>query len=320
MAFELLGKAVRRFRLPVVDYINAPIIIVPVQEGDVKSRYFDVTLYDDRGDVNLSKYAKATLNGTTPSGVVLTSNQCEISPDGKNVIVQFSGGFTDSPGRVACDITFVNQGATEQLTSQTFYVIVSPSQSGKIITENVEDYNQLLSLLHEVSGVETQIEEAESGRVAAEQARVTAESKRASAENTRESNEATRKSNENTRESNEETRKSSESTRVTSEAARVKAEEARASAETKRDTAEKQRNTAESERSTAESARASAEQTRATEFATAKENCETATERANTAADTVQEILDALPCDTEIERDGQVEDVVVLRFVELKGE
>lgn len=242
MAFELLGKAVRRFRLPAVDYINAPIIIVPVQEGDVKTRYFDVTLYDDNGDVNLSVYAKAKLNGTTPSGVVLTSEECEISPDGKNVIVQFSGGFTATPGRVACDITFLNSSNTEQLTSQTFYVIVSSSLSGEIITENVEDYNQLLSLLKEVGDMETRVEAAEQARVAAEDKRITAES-----------------------------------------------------------------------------ARASAEQTRAAEFATAKENCETATERANTAVDTVQEILDTLPCDTEIERDGQAESVIALRFVELKG-
>ena len=47
MAFELIGKAVRRFRLPAVNYGNAPIIIVSAQEGDVKSRYFDITLYDD---------------------------------------------------------------------------------------------------------------------------------------------------------------------------------------------------------------------------------------------------------------------------------
>lgn len=192
MAFELLGKAVRRFRLPVVDYINAPIIIVPVQEGDVKTRYFDVTLYDDNGDVNLSGYVKAKLNGTTPSGIVLTSEECKISPDGKNVIVQFSGGFTATPGRVACDITFLNDSNTEQLTSQTFYVIVSPSQSGKIIAENVEDYNQLLSLLKEVSDMETRVETAEDDRVVAEQARVTAERERITAESARASAEQTR--------------------------------------------------------------------------------------------------------------------------------
>lgn len=155
MAFELLGKAVRRFRLPVVDYSDASIKIVYAQTGDVKSRYFDITLYDDRGDIDLTKYSRVTLTGHTPDGNVLSSNQCEISPGGKSAIVQFSGGFTASPGRVACDITFVNNDGTEQLTSQTFYVIVSQSQStNETPSENDEDYNQLLSLLKEVSGIE----------------------------------------------------------------------------------------------------------------------------------------------------------------------
>lgn len=236
MAFELLGKAVRCFRLPVVDYSNASIKIIYAQSGDVKTRYFEITLYDDRGDVDLSRYAKATLTGQTPDGKTLSSNQCEISPDGKKVTVQFSGGFTALAGRVACDITFTNDEATEQLTSQTFYVIVSQSQTGNEISENNEDYNQLLSLLQEVGQLEARIEEAESGRVTAEQGRVLAE------------------------------------------------------------------------------------ETREANFATTKETCETATNRANEAAETVEEILATLPCNTVIEREGQFEDIVALRFVELKGE
>lgn len=53
MQFDLLGKAVRKFRLPAVDYVNAPVVVIPAQSGDVNSRYFEVTLYDDRGNIDL---------------------------------------------------------------------------------------------------------------------------------------------------------------------------------------------------------------------------------------------------------------------------
>lgn len=180
MQFDLLGKAVRRFRLPTVDYNNAPVIIIPVQEGDVKSRYFEITLYDDHGDMDLSIYTKAMLSGSTPSGVVLTSTECQISEDHKTIIVQFSGGFTARTGRVSCDILLTNKDNTVALTTQRFYVIVSESQAGKIITENEEDYNELLSLLKDVGDLENQLTTAEADRVAAETARVAAETKRES--------------------------------------------------------------------------------------------------------------------------------------------
>lgn len=312
MQFDLLGKAVRRFRLPTVDYAGAPIIIIPVQEGDVNSRFFEITLYDDRGDLDLSIYTKATLRGTTPSDVVLTSTDCEIGDDHKSVIVQFGGGYTAKAGRVACDIMFTNAESTVALTTQTFYVIVSESQSGKVIKENDADYNELLSLLKEVGALENKIEAAENERVTAENARV-------SAENTRVAQETARQTNENARESNEDARKIAEAKRAESESERVMAEKQRISAEELRQANETDRIQAETNRVSAENLRVTAEAEREQDFLTAKTICETATERANTAADTVQEILDALPCDTEIERDGQTDSVIALRFVELKG-
>lgn len=227
MQFDLLGKAVRRFRLPAVDYVNAPVIIIPVQEGDVNSRYFEITLYDDHGDMDLSIYSKAMLSGTTPSGIVLTSSKCEFSEDKKMVIVQFSGGFTAQAGRVACDILFTNTDNTVALTSQRFYVIVSESQSGKIITENEENYNELLSLLKEVGDLESRISLAEQSRVKAENGRIEAEDARVVAEEARATAEATRASNEATRQSNEEARQTAEAGRVSAENGRVTAEENR---------------------------------------------------------------------------------------------
>lgn len=339
MRFDLLGKAVRRFRLPTVDYVNAPVIIIPVQEGDVNSRYFEITLYDDHGDMDLSVYSKAMLSGTTPSGIVLTSSKCEFSEDKKTVIVQFSGGFTAQAGRVACDILFTNADNTVALTSQRFYVIVSESQSGKVITENEENYNELLSLLKEVGDLENNLVTAEDDRVKAETARVTAEKKRVNtekarvdAEDARVDQETTRQTNEETRKTNETNRETAERERATAEAARITAESARAAAEqdrattetgravaeTARENNETSRQTAETQRATAESARVAAETQRETDFQEAKEACEDATQEANNAAQNVQDLLDALPCPTN-KVDGEVTTSLVgLNFVALE--
>ena len=186
MQFNLIGKAVRRFRLPTVDYINAPIIIIPAQEGDINSRYFEITLYDDRGNIDLSDYTGVMFSGTTQYGDTLTSTMCEVSDDGKSVVVQFGGGFTARAGKVACDVMLTNHDKTVALTTQTFYVLVSESQASNDTIESDENYNLLLSLLREVGALEDRVEEAEEGRVAAEEARVVAEEARVEAESARE--------------------------------------------------------------------------------------------------------------------------------------
>ena len=340
MQFDLLGKAVRRFRLPAVDYVNAPVIIVPVQEGDVNSRYFEITLYDDHGDMDLSIYTKVMLSGTTPSGITLTSTKCEISEDRKTVIVQFGGGFTARAGRVACNITFTNADNSVLLTSQTFHVIVSESATGKIITENDGDYNELLTLLKEVGALESSIDAAEKARVSAESGRVTAENKRVEAEKGRVAAETTRTSQEETRQSHEETREENEEDRQSAEDARADAESARADAESARVTVEQQRATDETARVNAEATRQSNEETRKqnetgrvnaeaarvtaetkreTDFTTAKENCEAATQDATDAAQNVQDLLNALPCPTNKIDGSTTTAISELRFVALEG-
>lgn len=48
MSFNLVGKAVKKLRLPTVDYLNAPTQVIPVQQGDTNSRFFEITIYDDK--------------------------------------------------------------------------------------------------------------------------------------------------------------------------------------------------------------------------------------------------------------------------------
>lgn len=224
MSFNLVGKAVKKLRLPTVDYLNAPTQVIPVQQGDTNSRFFEITIYDDRGTIPLSVYTKAVLNGATPIGVVLTS-QCEIQ--GSKVVCKFGGGLSTECGRVPCNITLYNTDNSEQLTSQTFYVIVYPSQAENVITENNEDYNQLQVLMKEIANLESQITVAEQARVTAENGRVSAEQARVNAESARASAEATRASNEATRQSNEQSRQTAETGRATAESSRVSAEKNR---------------------------------------------------------------------------------------------
>ena len=50
MSFNLVGKAVKKLRLPTVDYLNAPTQVIPVQQGDTNSRFFEITIYDDKNE------------------------------------------------------------------------------------------------------------------------------------------------------------------------------------------------------------------------------------------------------------------------------
>ncbi len=245
MKYDLLGKAVRRFRLPVVDFTNAPVIIVPVQQGDVNSRFFEIALYDDRGDIDLSAYTRAIINGVTPSQITLTSDKCEIKEDGSAVIVNFGGGFATSPGKITCQVMFTNSEENVALTTQSFYVIVSESQFDKIVMENEENCNELLSLIEEVEGVERQIENAEEQRVdsenqrkAAELVRQENEENRINAELARNEFEQERTSKENERNAQEQVRIENENKRAQNEVERANAEEARANAEVARVEAE----------------------------------------------------------------------------------
>ena len=108
MSFSLIGKAVKVLKLPTVDYLNSPTKLIPVQQGDIQSRYFNIILYDDRGNIDLSIYSKAQLFGTVPSGLILTT-KCEIAEDKKSVICQFGGGLTAQAGRIPCDIVLTNE-------------------------------------------------------------------------------------------------------------------------------------------------------------------------------------------------------------------
>lgn len=174
MAFDLVGKAVKNLRLPTVNYNNSPIKIIPAQEGDINSRFFSVTLFDDRGNIPLTPYTKATLNATLPNGEVQIA-EGEIDKEKNIAICKIAGSMLSQLGKVSCDVLLTGKDSTNtdtSLTSQTFYLFVAKSQAGDNAIAGSDDYTLLVQLLNEVSELEDNIETAEEARVAAEQARV----------------------------------------------------------------------------------------------------------------------------------------------------
>lgn len=137
MAFDLTGKAVKHLRLPTVTYSGTVVKLVPAQSGDVNSRFFRVTLYDDRGDIPLHTYSKVTLFATLPDG---SKQKCdgELDTERESAICRLEGSMLSQPGKVACDICLYGNDKNSvgtTLTSQTFYVLVSQSQTD----ENASD-------------------------------------------------------------------------------------------------------------------------------------------------------------------------------------
>ena len=260
MQFDIVGKAVRVLKLPTVNYDNHTIKVVPAQVGDVNSRFFEVHLYDDRGEIPFSQYNELYL------GVTLPDDNVEYSVgeiDGDIGYVKLLSSMLQEAGRLKCSVMLRGQDDNNEevwLTSQTFYVtVLSSSVFDESQAGNDDDYNLLLGLIKDVENLEENIETAEAARVAAENKRGEAENGRVSAENQRVENENERIANENTRNSNEETRESNETARQNAETGRVNAEKNRVSAETARESAEDERERAEADREDAEADRVAAE-------------------------------------------------------------
>lgn len=208
MSINLIGKAVKELRLPIMNYDMTAIKVIPMQSGDVNSRFFFVKFYDDRGTIDLSQYYAATLNATLPDDTKQISYG-EIDVEKNAAIIQIPSSMLTCKGKVTCDIAL--QGADDNnnisvLTSQTFYLFVSLPQSRGVNIES--DYNytvlqQLLETFHEV----------EEERNAAEAIRAKNEAIRLENEAIRLEDEAIRLENEANRISFEEARESAESNR-----------------------------------------------------------------------------------------------------------
>lgn len=174
MAFDLVGKAVKKIRLPTVNYDNSPIKIIPAQCGDVNSRFFEIEMYDDRGDIDVSHYDTVILNATLPDGSLQIA-EGEIREEAKIVVCKIAGSMLSQSGKITCDVSLSgvdSSGEAMKLTSQTFYIFAAASQSNENAIEGNDNYDALTQLLYEVSQLEAEISSAEQSRVSAEEQRV----------------------------------------------------------------------------------------------------------------------------------------------------
>lgn len=284
MAFDLVGKAVRRFRLPTVCYDNVPIKVIPAQAGDVNSRFFDVEIYDDRGAIDLHNYESVALNAKLPSGA-LEMYFGEINITDNCVVIKVPSSIIKEPGKVICDISLRGHDKAEPdeatlLTTQRFYIVVSESQASDEAVEATNEYGLLLQLIEDLTVLENEVNvaetlreknenkrinqendriSAENSRVATESARVTAEAERVNSELERLNNETARENNEIERSAAETERKKAEGLRQIGEADRRAEESNRIAAEQNRVAAEQNRVAAETNRINAENERVESE-------------------------------------------------------------
>lgn len=149
MTIDLVGKAVRRFRLPTVEYNNEPIKIVPAQQGDANSRYFIVTLYDDRGDIDLTDYSTVVISATLPDKTVQYYGG-DINKEDNTIIIKIPASMMEQRGKSACNITVSYKNEAEEdilLTSQTFYLFIVKSQGGDGAGEAENDPTSIVSIV-----------------------------------------------------------------------------------------------------------------------------------------------------------------------------
>lgn len=115
--------AVKKFRLPMVDYGNQAVVVVPLSEGFENSVKFEVVLYDDNGDLRLNSSDTVYLNGVLPSGTILTdkldSGCVHTDKNGSVISFYVPSNFGVEPGRVSCEIMIINTEGDE-ITNKSF--------------------------------------------------------------------------------------------------------------------------------------------------------------------------------------------------------
>ena len=129
MAFDLVGKAVKKLRLPTVDYQGSQPCVIPAQQGDKNSRYLEITLYDDNGDIDINTFRRwsCKLNAKLPDGTIEYSD-AEINLEKKCIICELSASMLRFIGAVECDIKLTKNGGTDSISSKKFYIDVHESQ------------------------------------------------------------------------------------------------------------------------------------------------------------------------------------------------
>lgn len=257
--------------------------IVEAKQGDIKSRYLEITVTQNDTPLNIADGVTPRIRGTKPDG---KSFLVDGDVNSGLVYIEFTEQMLAAVGRVRCDVGLYS--GESLLSTVTFYVDVAAKPYDENKVESSDEFSALNDALLRIENADdiagtalanseqalenlTVLDEAEAARVAAEIARASAEQGRSSAESARVTAEQTRTKNETDRVNAEKARVTAESGRVQAEKDRVSAEASRATAEETRSGNEENRVTSEEDRAAAElirgeneAARVSAENTRKT--------------------------------------------------------
>lgn len=122
--FDLTGKTVRQLRLPVSTSGYVSTFEITAKQGDVNSRFLEITMTDENGIITISAGAAILLNVTRSDGQPY-SDLGEVS-SGK-AIVRLSADMLAVTGRARADVSVIGVDANSLpyvLSTVTFYINV----------------------------------------------------------------------------------------------------------------------------------------------------------------------------------------------------
>lgn len=168
MSINLSGRALKRLRLPVVNYYSSAYQVMSAQAGDVNTRYLDVVLYDDRGDIDLGAYSKVYLQVQAYDGISPQMSEGWIDTERNRAVCRLTSSMLQYTGsKMPCNIWLVGTDADDEpmsLTSQTFYVMVYEGHGGIDAEPSEDELTALQSAINDVVELEKTVGEAEANR------------------------------------------------------------------------------------------------------------------------------------------------------------
>lgn len=168
MSINLSGRALKRLRLPVVNYYSSAYQVMSAQAGDVNTRYLDVVLYDDRGDIDLGAYSKVYLQVQAYDGISPQMSEGWIDTERNRAVCRLTSSMLQYTGaKMPCNIWLVGTDADDEpmsLTSQTFYVMVYEGHGGTDAEPSEDELTALQSAINDVVELEKTVGEAEANR------------------------------------------------------------------------------------------------------------------------------------------------------------
>ena len=261
--------------------------VVTAKQGDMASRYVEVTLLDGGEEYTISNdlLVRAYIRKPDRKAVY---NSCTFS--GAKVMVELDSQVLAAAGTASCEIKIQTADLSQRVTSVTFEIEIEPQVMDENAVKSSDQMGVLDEQMKKYADAEAAREKAEDARKTAEEnrkkaeeSRATEEENRVTAEESRATAEGSRKKAEEARVEAEKKRATAETTRGQQEDAREEAEKKRAAAETTRGQQEDARKKAEERRATAESARETAEGKRVTAEETRQKMAQEVLDKANEA-------------------------------------